>query len=81
MSSVPTLEDASVKGASSIPRHSGELALAAFAAAILTSLYALWTGNLVRTAALREGAHGLWLEAAIWLAILATLALDRKSVV
>ena len=80
MSSVPTLEDAPVKEASSIPRHSGELALAALAAAILTVLYALWTGNLVRTAALREGAHGPWLEAAIWIAVLAALALFFPAV-
>jgi polar amino acid transport system permease protein len=75
VSSAPTLEDAPARGASSIPRHSGELALAGVVAAILTSLYALWTANVVRAAAVGEGQHGPWLEALLWLAVLATLAL------
>jgi polar amino acid transport system permease protein len=75
VSSVPIREDGPATGASSIPRRSGELALAAVAAATLTSLYALQTGILVRAAALREGAHGAWLEAAIWLVVLTALAL------
>src|SRR5262245_49218648 len=75
VSSVPMREDAPVTGASSIPRHSGEFALAAVVAALLTSVYALWTGNVVRAAALREVVHGAWLETAIWLVTLAVLAL------
>jgi polar amino acid transport system permease protein len=68
-------EDIPVGGASSIPRHSGELALASLAAAIITSFYALWTGNLVRAAAISESSYGPWLEAAIWLVVLGALAL------
>jgi polar amino acid transport system permease protein len=79
VSSVPIGEDVPLIGASSIPRHSGELALAAVAAALSVSFYALWTGNLVRAAALREGVESAWLEAAVWLVLLAALALFFPS--
>ncbi|HYM99783.1 MAG TPA: hypothetical protein VET25_08555, partial [Aestuariivirgaceae bacterium] len=63
------------RGASSIPRHSGELALAAILAAAIVTLYAVWTRNVVRTAAIAEGHHGVLLEVATWLGILAAAVL------
>jgi polar amino acid transport system permease protein len=63
------------QSASSIPRHSGELALSAILAAGILTLYAVWTANVVRAAAVAEGRHGPWLEAITWLAILSAIAL------
>ena len=63
------------EGASSIPPRSGELAFSALLAASLVTLYALWTGNVVRGAAVAEGHHGVWLETVLWLGVLAAVAL------
>jgi polar amino acid transport system permease protein len=63
------------QGASSVPRHAGELAVMALLAAVFLAFYALWTGGVVRRAAIGEGHHGPWLEAAIGLAVLAALSL------
>jgi polar amino acid transport system permease protein len=63
------------EGASSIPPRSGELAFSALLAASLVTLYALWTGNVVRAAAVAEGHHGVWLETVLWLGVLAAVAL------
>jgi polar amino acid transport system permease protein len=74
MPSVRKTEGA-LPAASSIPRHSRDLALVALLAAAALALFAVWTGDVVRQTAVREGYHGPWLEALIWLVILAALAI------
>jgi polar amino acid transport system permease protein len=63
------------QGESSVPRHSGQLALLAVLCAGVTILFSLWTAGVVRAAAAAEASHGLWLEIILWLAVLAAAAL------
>ncbi|HKQ95350.1 MAG TPA: amino acid ABC transporter permease [Aestuariivirgaceae bacterium] len=65
MTSVPHKEEA----APSVPGNAGTLCLLAVLSAAALVFDAFHVGNIVRRAAIGEGAYGSWLEAVIWLAI------------
>ena len=58
-----------------MPGHAGSLSLLAVLSAAVLVFDAFYVGGLVRRAAIGENAHGPWLEAAIWIAILLAAAL------